>query len=104
MVLSNSTDICRKRVGAERVQFLPNSHNLGDTQRLEGTGPKLDSGSLVSNRKELGNDAILLVLKQFWWSNLLNRLARFCVLYHGFRGRSALSGPKMDPNSPSRPK
>jgi hypothetical protein len=31
-------------------------------------------------------------------SNLLNRLARFCVLYHGLRGCSALSGIKMDPS------
>jgi hypothetical protein len=30
-----------------------------------------------------------LVPKQFRWSNLLNRLARFCVLQHGFRGCSA---------------
>ncbi len=39
-----------------------------------------------------------LIPKQLRFPNLLNRLARFCVLYHGFKGRSALSGPKLGPS------
>jgi hypothetical protein len=48
--------------------------------------------------KYLKRNGAYLFPKQFWLSNLLNRLAWFCVLYYGFRGCSALSGPKLDPS------
>jgi hypothetical protein len=53
---------------------------------LTETGPEVDPTINVSSRNEVGNELILLVPKQFRLSNLLNRLAWFCVSQSGLRG------------------